>query len=327
MDPRKFDGGLITLAGQTSIRWKTDASLSEIHAAHIVATGVPCNDKKTVQALASPVTEINNRLLSSSLDIATFWQRLMSETLFQTPIKQAAVIALSDAGCSELQVEQLASVIVNRLSESRMAFQSRFPKLTEQLELRGRPLRDQWETYGPGLLAAIAKQIWIDSPPSDWWPKRVEAVLVQPMRGGDGDYDAESNRIWIEAVLTDVDPAVPEVLRLAYLITQLAIDTHTLERSTNSVTSLPWSVGMIPITLAAGADLGFVHSSPQSVATAMRLWGIGQSRSAEIVNQWWNQQQKAPAPMPLALKQLGQQLEKIPSPPQVETGIDLTQFD
>lgn len=315
------------MAGKVSLRWNTQSPLSAIHAAHVVATGAVCNDRKTEQSLAGPVTEINNRLLSASLDIAEFWQQLLSETLCSTPIEQACMVALSAAGCSELQVEQIASVILNRLSESRIAFQNRFPKLPEQLELRGRPIRDQWETYGPGLLANIAKRIWIDSPPADWWPKRVEAILVQPMRGGDGGYDAESRRIWTEAVLTDVDPTVPEVLRLAYLITQLAIDIHTRERSTEGISSLPWSTGMIPLVLAAGIELEIVRSRDLPIDTAMQLWSVGKIGAARIVNSWWNDHQSKPAPMPVALKLLSKQLDQLSAPTPTEFGIDLTDFD
>ncbi|QDT09249.1 hypothetical protein [Planctomycetes bacterium K23_9] len=315
------------MAGKVSIRWQTDSPLSAIHAAHAVATGAVCNDRKTEQALAGPISDINNRLLSASLDISMFWQRLLSETLYQSPPEQACLIALTASGCSELQVEQIARVIVNRLGESRMAFQGRFPKLSDQLQLRGRPMRDQWETYGTGLLAAIAKLIWIDSPPTDWWPRRVDALLVQPMRGGAGGYDAETSRIWIEAVLTDVDPAVPEVLRLAYLITQLAIDTHTLERTTDGITSLPWSIATISITLAAAADLGLINSSQNATETAMRLWGVGQIGAAKVVDEWWRNQVAHPVAMPMALKQLGKQLQPLKAQPSADVGIDLTDFD
>jgi hypothetical protein len=295
-----------------------------------VATGETCNDRKTEQALATPVTDINGRLLSASLDIATFWKRLHSETLFQVPPEQACAIALSAAGCSELQVDQTARVILNRLGDSRLAFDRRFPKLSEQLKLRGRPLRDQWETFGPGLLTNITLQIWNDSPPADWWPSRVEVILVQPMRGGDGGYDADAARIWIEAVLTDIDPSVPEVLRLAYLITQLAIDSHTRERSSDGTsTSLPWTIGLVPITLTAGKELDLVRSGELPIDTAMRLWNTGSAEIAATTQKWWGDQRSNATPLPLALKELSKRLSEIDSarPTPTDLGIDLTEFD
>jgi hypothetical protein len=318
------------VAGNVKLRWTSQSPLSAIHAAHAVATGATCNDRKTEQALASPVAEINSRLLSASLDIAAFWKRLHAETLFQVPPEQACAIALSAAGCSELQVDQTARVILNRLGDSRVAFDRRFPKLSEQLKLRGRPLRDQWETYGPGLLSNITQQIWNDSPPADWWPSRVEAILVQPMRGGDGGYDADAARIWIEAVLTDIDPSVPEVLRLAYLITQLAIDSHTRERSSDGTsTSLPWTIGLVPITLTAGKELELVRSPGLPIDTAMRLWNIGSAEIATTTQRWWDNHQSKATPLPVALKELSTHLSQIvgSAPKPADLGIDLTEFD
>ena len=317
------------MSGKVSIRWTTDAQLSSIQAARVVATGSVCADRKTEQALATPITEINNRLLSASLDIGQFWQSLMNESVFDFGEQRACEIALMHSGCSELQLEQIANVIVNRLGESRMAFQGRFPKLVEQLDLRGRPIREHWDTVGPGLLGSIAKQIWANSPPADWWPTKVNGVLVQPMRGGDGGIDVESCKFWIEALLTNVDPQVPEVLRVAWLVTQLAIEIHTQERSSENSGSIPWAIGTVPLVLTAAKDLEILRGDELPIESAMQLWGLGDHNVAKIVSQWWQQQQKSPTPMPVGLKQLDQML--IPSR-QPKTGlseqeIDLSQLD
>lgn len=286
-------------------------------------------DRKTEQSLATPVTEINNRLLSASLDIGQFWQSLVAESAFEPGEQRACEIALMQSGCSELQLEQTASLIVNRLGESRMAFKSRFPKLTEQLELRGRPIRDHWGTVGPGLLNNIAKQIWDDSPPGDWWPPKINGVLVQPMRGGDGGVDVESRKFWIEALLTNADPQVPEVLRVAWLVTQLAIEIHTRERSSESSGSMPWTIGIVPLVLVAGQHLEIIKEGALPIESTMQLWGLADHHVAQIVSRWWQQWQQDPTPMPVGLKQLDKMLQptRQPKATQLDQGIDLTQFD
>ncbi len=173
----------------------------------------------------------------------TFWERLFAEYAIDPGNARACEIALIDAGCSELQLEQTAGAISNRLGECRLAFQRRFPKLSEQLELRGKPLKDRWNEVGLFLLSDIAHQIWREQPPEDWWPSRIDGLLVQPMRGGDGNYDTESRKFWVEAVLTDIDPTVPEVLRVAWLLTQIAIEIQMREKSSETVTGMPWALG------------------------------------------------------------------------------------
>ena len=317
------------MAAKLSIRWSVDADLSFLHAAEVVASGGLCSDRKTEQALAGPVTEINSRLLSASLDMGAFWQRLLDERLSDPNHPNACSIALLDAGCSELQVEQTASVITNRLSEARMAFQRRFPKLAEQLDLRGRPIRTQWDTYGPGLLNNIALQIWSDSPPADWWPTRIDGLLIQPMRGGDGGYESNLRKFWIEAMLTDADQSVPEVLRVAWLVTQLAVEVHTRERSSESPSSLPWEIGCVPMVLSAGRELDLVKGDTLPLEAALRLWNLGTSETSGVLLEWWEQARASSSPIPVSLKQLDQMLEPVRAAQtrNIDAGIDLTDFD
>jgi hypothetical protein len=294
------------VARKVNIRWSADVEMSAAHAAYVVARGLPCADLKTEQLLVGPVTEINSRLLSSSIDVAAFWQRFLSETLDESEISRACTIALLSAGCSEMQVEQTSKAVANRLSDARRAFLQRFPKLREQLDLRARPLRDRWDTCGPGLLREVERQIWESSPPDNWWASRLSVVMVQPIRGGDGGYDADSEKIWIEAMLTDVDPAVPEVLRIAWLITRMAIETHTRERSADQPLARPWALVSVPLVLTAAANLDLISRDRLPVQRAMELWQKADADVAETLSDWWSQW--TDAPLPVALKELDQML-------------------
>lgn len=301
----------MSVARKVNIRWTADVEMSAAHAAYVVARGLPCVDQKMEQLMIGPVTEINSRLLASSIDVAAFWQRYLSETLDEVETAQACMLSLLSAGCSELQVEQTGKAVSNRLSDARRAFLRRFPKLGQQLELRAKPLRDRWQTYGPGLLREVERQIWQNSPPGDWWAPRLSVCLVQPVLGGDGGYDANSAKIWIEAMLTDVDPAVPEVLRVAWLITRMAIETHTRERSSDQSLARPWALASVPLVLTAAAELELISPGPPPVQRAMQLWQRSDVGAADVLSDWWsrsNEADTANTPLPLALKQLDQAL-------------------
>ncbi|MGI9469715.1 MAG: hypothetical protein ACR2OA_21515 [Rubripirellula sp.] len=282
--------------------------LSAAHAAYLVATRAQCNDQKTEQSLIQPVTEVNNRLFASAIDVSQFWQQYLLQILSDVPMEQACGVALLSAGANEMQVDQIAKAIVNRLADARLAFNHRYPKLAEQLDLRARPLRERWETYGPGLLNHVGKQIWGDSPPEEWWIPNVTALMVQPIRGGDGGCDASSARLWLEAMLTDVDQRVPEALRVAWLVTTMAIDNYARKTSRDLRLMRPWSLVSVPLVLSAGRELELVRGDELPIGEAMKLWHFGDDQVAETVSQWWKGQADSTAPMPARLKRLNELL-------------------
>ena len=63
------------MACRTTIEWISHAELSAAHAAYSVATEATCNDQKTEKLLVQPVTEVNNRLFASAVDVGQFWQQ------------------------------------------------------------------------------------------------------------------------------------------------------------------------------------------------------------------------------------------------------------
>ena len=296
------------MARRTNVRWVAQVELSAAHAAFIVATGARCTDSKTEQRLIAGVTDINNRLLSASLDIGVFWEQYLLEIFRETETQQACTVALMWSGCNEMQVDQTAKAITSRLSDARLGFLQRFPKLSEQLELRSKPLRERWETYGQGLLREVGRQIWAE-PPNDWWPASVTAMMVQPMRGGDGGYDVDRNKIWMEAVLTDVDAAVPELLRMVWLISRMAIDSHIREKSADQSLATAWSLVSVPLVLSAGQELELIRTKDLPIRRAMELWQFGDASAAETLSDWWQQFRRANQPLPAALRILDQRLE------------------
>ena len=100
------------MAKRVQLRWIGDPELSAAHAALLVATGARCADEKTEQLLIRPVTEINNRLLSASVDMGTFWRTYYAEKFRDPGSDQACANALIAGGCSELQMDQTCKVVL-----------------------------------------------------------------------------------------------------------------------------------------------------------------------------------------------------------------------
>ncbi|QDT04532.1 hypothetical protein K227x_29240 [Rubripirellula lacrimiformis] len=289
---------------RANVQWHAGAELSAVWAAYVVATGAACTDPKTEAVLIGPIADINNRFLSASIDVGVFWKNYVAQRMDDCDLSESATTALLAAGCHEMQLDQMANVVKKRLADARAAFSGRYPKLNEQLVLRGRPLRERWDTYGEGLLRGVERQIWNNSPPDDWWPTRTSGWLVQPLVGGDGHHDGSNEKFWIEAMLTDADPAVPEVLRVAWLVTQIAIEKHTRQRSSDTALLAAWQYASIPLVLAAAADVELVRGPELPIGRAMELWKFGDAAAADKLTRWWKEFTEAPTPLPVALRKL-----------------------
>ncbi|MEM9644129.1 MAG: hypothetical protein AAF989_03965 [Planctomycetota bacterium] len=307
----------------TQIRWKTHVRLSALHAARTVGSGHVCIDAATQRQLSVLVSELNQRLVSQSVNVARFWETLICETAMRkdsrgkesgsksgidTDQRSLCVSALTSGRISEFQIEQTAITVSRAIRDCQQAFTSRFPKLVDQLELRGKPLRQSWDTYGPGLLRSASRIIWGGDPPSDWWPASCDGYLVQPMRGGDGEAIGTTG-FWIEAMLTDADPALPEVLRVAYLLTRVAIDRHVRDRSGDTMSLLPWREAAVVVVLKAAADLDLVPAIDLPIENAVARWLRGDVWVADVLRAWADQWQQTGAAMPVALKALDRMME------------------
>ena len=181
------------------------------------------------------------------------------------------------------------------------------PKLPEQLPLRMRPIRDGWETYGPGILRTIERRIW-HSPkggsvvPDDWWPSQILARMLHPVRGGDGDLCIDGESFWFEATLTNVDPRIPEVLRLAWLSLRLSLLHHVRTRSGRLDWFRRWQWASVPLVLDAAREIGLMNDSI-SAADVVELWHWESPAIAREVDRWW-QSVPAETPIPVALRTL-----------------------
>ena len=290
------------------LRWKADTDLSAAWATYIVATGMTCTDQKAEQVLIGAVTEINHRLVSASIDIGRFWTCYLDRSVAGDACDTAVTLSLIHSGCSELQVEQTAKGIGSRVSEAKQLFFQRYPKLGEQLPLRVRPLREHWETIGPGLLREVERQVWQNSPPADWWPSLATISAVQPLAGGGGGFDPDSDSIWIEAMLTDADPRVPEVLRVVWLVTSLAIETHIRGRTGQRMMSNAWSLVSVPLVLSAASRLELFRSDDLPIGRAVQMWRGGSAETIETLEHWWHGFADSSTPLPVALQELEESL-------------------
>lgn len=281
--------------------FKTDPDLSFLHAIAVVATTGATIDEKLEAAVREPAAVINERLELAELSVGNFWQSLVAGPASHDSARiELARIerSLMAAGCAELGIDSLSPVVSGRLADARLAFRERFPKLADQLPLRARPLKELWEATGPGTLRQIARRT-VDT----LIPPKTTLHLLQPVSGGGGGLLEETPAVWLEAVLAHPDPTIPETLRIAWLVARKGVDQGN---QTHLEDPHRWrqvaALALVPIVLAAGAELGVCEASEARLAAAAQLWA--DLEDVEPLLKWWQEMQQQQLPLPIAIKAL-----------------------
>lgn len=330
------------------LNWIASTTLSLLRAVESAGcpdVRLPLKDAGHLATVQQEAGRITDRLVSAAIIESVFWGHLIDEIVScpnNPPLTpQLCEVALLRAGHSQLQSDQTAASIFRSIDLCRQSIEKDSPRLAEQLRLRYAPLKQAYEGYGPGMLRSIGNQIWNGSPPKDWWPSRATIHAVQPLRTGAAGRSTNQTSVWIEAVLTDISPLVPEWLRLVQQLTEMAIDTHTRThashfsvagkddagRANAATTELPWSLGIVPMVLDQANERGFLSttaevsaagsaskstmSSSLPLSTALRLWQPSESDGDELVivlEKWWMDVGSKAQAFPIALKQLADML-------------------
>lgn len=316
-------------------QWIPSTTLSIVRSTRLSAgpvAGVLPPSNKPASSLSQPLsdiftsqsTAISERLLSASVTESDFWNCLTDELVsIDADAKLTASlceVALLRAGGSQLQSDQNAALIHRHLETAINACLTETPRLADQLRLRFQPLQQALEAFGPGLLRTIGKTIWNGAPPKNWWPPRNHIHAVQPVQGGAAARSSQTENVWIEAMLTDATPEVPEWLRLAYEMIMISVDSQTKTQAfDDSNLEFPWAIGIIPLILQTAAEQGGAGTPDPNdlpIGLALEMWlgkpygstGVSTAILQREASQWWQSVDLKEVPFPIALKQLGSQI-------------------
>ena len=299
------------------IRWVPDASASIALLCQAAAGGVQTVDGKLNPTdFVAVVDEIDERLLDLNLSPQAFWVRWTDAVIVDADPVAAVATAIRRCGRDPSINRGVISKIDRGTTDLWSIVAQRYPRIDEQLPLRIRAIKDQWDTYGRGLLKHVERAVWDTNPPDDWWPPDITARMVHPIAGGGGDVCDDGQSFWMEAVLTDVDPRLPEVLRAAWLAIRVGIGSHLTTRSASANSSESnsggtvsigdvyrrWSHASVPLLMSAAWDIGLADPGV-SVADAMQLWQYGDAATAERVDRWWSSRDRD-TPLPVSLRML-----------------------
>jgi hypothetical protein len=187
------------------------------------------------------------------------------------------------------------------------AFLGAVQGVVDELELRSGPLREQWEAWGPGFLAAIERlterAILAES---------AEVVLVYPALGGAAAAHLPYNNVTIEALLTNPHGELPEVVRLGWLLSTLNLDLPKYSEVIPSkrLTRLA-PLAMLPVAMEAAAEVELTPGGAALLARAIAAWRLADSDAeplAKILQEWWQTYQDRRPAWSVALAALDRML-------------------
>ncbi|NUQ63814.1 MAG: hypothetical protein HUU20_15160 [Pirellulales bacterium] len=269
------------------LSWRVSLSASCLHAAEAHCRSCPRLDPAIGAAVAEPAARLQREIRAAGLPEKAFWAHLapLSGEIENNRqlVETAACKTVGPGRCSAGSLSALAGCV----ADLEAALRRGLPDLLEQVATGSEPLRRQWCSVGENLLFHVAQ----------FTDERLVAPsatvdLVYPAQGGAGAAHLPYNSVRIEAVAHEAAGALPEVLRLAWLLSQLNVDLPLFSEAIHpDRRALVAELAMTPAVLAAAVEAGVECGGPEVLADAVRLWPIDDldpSVTTATVAAWWD---------------------------------------
>lgn len=288
-------------------RWRASVSATCLHAAACRASGLGAADAKLAAAIDVPCDRLAQEIASAGWPLAESLDQLTA--LAAEIDNNRDLVSRAAARLRLSQVDQAAHIrLAGAVSDLEAALRRAQPALGEELPLRIRPLREQWEARGPGMLFQIGRLT-----DEAVIPAAAEIVVVAPYAGGHGAAHVQYNHITLEGVLFNPIPELPETARMAWLLSQLNAD---LPRFSDVIpygrSAAIFPMAMLPPALAAAEAVELGSCSQASLEHALTAWRLCHAEAAPAVAthlwNWWNAWLDHAQSWPVALAALEQLL-------------------
>lgn len=291
------------------LRWKASFSASCLHAAACMSEGLPIADS-TIAALLQPAADaLSAELIAGGFVVESALPLLVGLSADYENNRQLIEMAANRTQGAGAMSESALSRLAGCVADLEATWLREQPSLVDELAIRGRPLREQWEACGPGLLRAAA-----ESTVESIVAPSAEVVLISPFVGGHGRAHLMSNRVTFEAVLTNPLPELPETLRLGWLLSQLNLDLPMLSESVPHY-RLPRlaSLATVPLVLAAGEKVDLARLDEATLHRACECWHLSPltGETSKTLLDWWRAFTADDIRWPVALAALEQMLGEV----------------
>jgi len=276
----------VNVSSPINLHWSVSSSVSCFHAVEALLRKQVFVDSALAARLAAPAEKLQAALLEERVPAETFWAHLIPLSAGIGGSQELAEVVLTKTiGHAEalFRLRRFRDL----LADLKSAFQAALPQAHEQIAPLIEPLRQRWTYHGPGLLGGVAN--WTEP---GVLVDEASVVLVHPALGGGGGAHLIYNSVRLEAVGDDPLPELPEVVRLAWLLSMLNLDlpryseglpSHRLAKAA--------ALAMLPVVLTAAGELQLVGGDEKTRARALEVWlstADGAESSASTLEEWWD---------------------------------------
>ncbi len=283
-----------------ALTWSHSELGSCLHAIDCIRRGLPLLDRRLLHAFRGACQELASERPDVPVD--SLWLYLPPLACREhSPRALGAALnsALGEAPTADSRSLPFEAVLERCLATMRRCC----PRLGADLTSRQRPLREQWEAVGPGLLLQVRRLIGeIDQEQET----ERQIHLVHPVCGGAGFAHPAYRSVRIEAVLTNSTPQLPETLRLAWLVAQsLALGSATPASAHSTSAVLRWA--LLPATLYAAEELDIARLDLPTLSLALEAWHSpcdSIQLGPEGLLAWWRESRSNQTPWRAALRTL-----------------------
>ncbi len=268
------------------LRWLVSFPASCLHAAEAIARGQLIVDPVLAEAVTESAQELRRVVQSAQFPRTVFWRHLIGlSTLADGASELAIRAATKTVGAS--RAELVKGQIAGAIGAVESAVRRAIPHLVDEVTVQAESLREAWDRTGRHLLPAIGR--WSDA---RLIVESAEVIAVHPAMGGGGAAHLPYNNVHIEVLPGSTElPRLPEVLRLAWMLSQLNLDLPEFSESIHAQ-RLPRiaELAMLAPTLRAGIDTGIIADDDQLLATALAEWNISMPADVDpldLLTRWW----------------------------------------
>lgn len=287
------------------LAWRTPTLASAAYAGRALRRGERSDLIGLSPGLVRAAADFQLALRQTNLPTVAFWDELVAWSGLAETRRAAVERSIRRTAGLPFAPFDLTLEFDGRFARIERELAALKPKLEEELPLRVRPIREAWETIGPGLMRSIES---LTEP--GLLVSEATVVVVHPFAGGGGTSHLATDSVTWEGMLAHPHPDLPETLRLAWMLSQLGLDLPRYEQELEEEdVARVAALAMLPATLAAGEELDLVRCDEPTIARALELWGLVEShrdRAAEALLAWWDAYRERRPPWETALVALEQ---------------------
>lgn len=289
----------------TLVHWRTTPLVSGLHAAEALSRGISLVEPRLAESLLAPAQQLAGEIRAAHLPEGRFWSHLLPLSATVSGKRQLVEMAVAKTIGRGPRFEVVVTNLAASVAAIEGALLTAIPDLGDELALRERPLREQWDARGSGMLLAIGQLT-----EASLLPAECQVHLVLPAIGGDGQAHLAYNSARIEGVLANPHAELPEVVRLAWLLAQLQLDLPAFSESIHAGRlSHVAGYAMLPVVLLAAEQVELARFTPELISQAIDAWHLtvpSDSDTAAMVCQWWETYLQTRPPFRVALEALDQ---------------------